>query len=696
MENRICPQCRATYPIEAPPGLCPRCLLKAGLYDSGERSLESVAPTTPNVAKQAFAPPTVDELGGCFPQLEILELVGVGGMGAVYKVRQRRLDRLAALKIIRPDNSNDASFAARFNREAKTLARLSHAHIVSIYDFGDAELAAPGIVSRKLYYFLMEYVAGSNLRQSMQNGLFRPNQALAIVPQICDALQYAHDVGIVHRDIKPENILLDKKGNIKIADFGLAKLTAGDPEDLRLTGTHQVVGTPRYMAPEQMQGLQAVDHRADIFSLGVVFYEMLTGQVPVGHFEAPSKRVQVDVRLDEIVLRSLASAPERRYQHACEIKTDVQSLTCNQLDSVSNSVAQSLSAYPTQNAEIDDADERKRSAELAEIAPDWLQFPIAALFALAWVVIAVLWNFKWLGLAMGVAAMTAAAYGIHLWLLAYRPQLKRELDREGKWTRAARRLVAAFLFSLGVVALVWFQVAVGDAITTASLTDSIDKNQELEFIHRAGHGDLVAQDVHGISSFIIFQLPTIFMAALLALSLLLSGAMTLFETRRYRYMWKHSWAPSISIAAWCVAMLIVVHFVHLTMLGYSSASTPSKEFTCNNDFENTKRKLEVWMQDHAYAVSNMQHASLWKSNSQIGQVYTLLTAPSSWFDRFQVSWRYPVLRPLPTIQFRMVTQPNQSIFVELQLPMNLKGSPEEAWWLAQADELRTRLCDESK
>jgi serine/threonine protein kinase len=264
-----------------------------------------------------------------FPQLEILELLGHGGMGAVYKARQPKLDRLVALKIIRPEAAGDPAFAERFNREARLLARLSHPHIVAVYDFGEVSLSAAGAGTndQQLYFFLMEYVDGMNLRQLLQTGELLPEQALAIVPQICEALQFAHDEGIVHRDIKPENILLDKRGRVKIADFGLAKLAASSPQEFTLTGTHQVMGTPRYMAPEQMEGSRAVDHRADIYSLGVVFYEMLTGEVPMGHFDPPSQKVKVDVRLDEVVLRALAREPQRRYQRVSEVKTDVESIS---------------------------------------------------------------------------------------------------------------------------------------------------------------------------------------------------------------------------------------------------------------------------------------------------------------------------------------------------------------------------------
>jgi tetratricopeptide (TPR) repeat protein len=157
------------------------------------------------------------------------------------------------------------------------------------------------------------------------------------VPQICEALQFAHDAGIVHRDIKPENILIDKRGRVKIADFGIAKIIggeggAGSPlpaagQNAVLTETRQAIGTPNYMAPEQLEQPQTVDHRADIFSLGVVFYEMLTGQLPLGKFAPPSSKVEMDARLDEVVLRALERERELRYQHAAEVKTELDTIT---------------------------------------------------------------------------------------------------------------------------------------------------------------------------------------------------------------------------------------------------------------------------------------------------------------------------------------------------------------------------------
>jgi predicted Ser/Thr protein kinase len=264
-----------------------------------------------------FVPPTPEELTKLIPQIEILELLGKGGMGAVYKGRQRSLDRLVAVKILPPESGADSAFAERFAREARALGKLNHPNIVAIHDSGQAN---------GLYYFVMEFVDGTNLRHLLAEKTFSPKEALAIVPQLCDALQFAHDEGIVHRDIKPENILVDKKGRVKIADFGLAKLLGRDPVEGNLTATHQVMGTLKYMAPEQMEGARDIDHRADIYSLGVVFYELLTGQLPLGRFPPPSKKVQIDVRLDEIVLRALEREPQHRYQHAADVKTEVESV----------------------------------------------------------------------------------------------------------------------------------------------------------------------------------------------------------------------------------------------------------------------------------------------------------------------------------------------------------------------------------
>ena len=308
---RKCPQCGTVLARDAAQGMCPECLLRQGLQ------WQDPANTTAHQAGCFVAPP-VDELIGRFPELEVLELLGQGGMGAVYKVRQRMLDRTVAVKILPPAIAADPAFAERFTREARALAKLAHPNIVVVYEAGERD---------GLFYLMMEYVDGINLRQAIQGGKLPANEALAIVPQICDALQYAHEEGIVHRDIKPENVLVDKKGKVKIADFGLAKLLGRSPIDVTLTASHQVMGTLHYMAPEQLEQPLAVDHRADIYSLGVVFYELLTGELPLGRFKLPSERNPLDVRLDAVVLKTLEREPDERYQYASDVKNDVESIS---------------------------------------------------------------------------------------------------------------------------------------------------------------------------------------------------------------------------------------------------------------------------------------------------------------------------------------------------------------------------------
>ncbi len=333
--TKRCSGCQRPLVADAPDGLCPECLMKAGLGSDVDIGPDSQGRS----GQRAFVAPTPEEVARLFPQLEVLGFIGQGGMGAVYKARQKELERVVALKILPPGIGQDPAFAQRFTREAKALAKLSHPGIVTLYEFGKAD---------GLFFFLMELVEGVSLRQLLEGERISTREALAIVPQICDALQYAHDQGVVHRDIKPENILLDRQGRVKVADFGLAKLVgtealppaphhpmeergapappAETPPSAALTAAGKVMGTPAYMAPEQIEHPLAVDHRADIYSLGVVFYEMLTGELPLGRIPPPSRKVQVDVRLDEVVLRALEKEPERRYQRAGEVKTDVETI----------------------------------------------------------------------------------------------------------------------------------------------------------------------------------------------------------------------------------------------------------------------------------------------------------------------------------------------------------------------------------
>lgn len=308
-EGGFCPTCEKPIQDDAPDGICPACVFLGVAEANEERTANSTR----------FDPPGLEEVQAAFPQLEVIELIGSGGMGAVFRARHSKLQREVALKILPSALAGDPDFVERFTREGRVLAKLTHPNIVSVYDFGTSN-------GGEFSFLLMEYVDGVNLRQAMRAGRFTPGEALAIIPRICEALQYAHDQGVLHRDIKPENLLIGDEGNVKIVDFGIAKLVdkSGLGTDPILTRTGVAMpGTPQYMAPEQIEKPAAVDHRADIFSLGVVFYEMLTGELPLGRFGAPSAKSAVNDRVDAIVMRTLEKEKELRQQSADELRTDI-------------------------------------------------------------------------------------------------------------------------------------------------------------------------------------------------------------------------------------------------------------------------------------------------------------------------------------------------------------------------------------
>lgn len=247
-----------------------------------------------------FYAPSVEELQDLFPKLEILELIACGGMGAVYKARQPQLDRFVALKILPPSVGKAQEYAERFRREARAMAQLNHPGVVGIFDFGQAG---------DYFFFVMEYVDGFTLHELIRAGSLEPKKAFSLFLQVCAGLAYAHEKGVVHLDIKPGNIMLDKEGRAKILDFGLASLRRGGETD----GAKEDMGTPDYAAPERFGSDGIVDHRADIYSLGVVLYETLVGKVPKGEFAAASTLSEVDPAVDEVIENCLAPDPEDRY-----------------------------------------------------------------------------------------------------------------------------------------------------------------------------------------------------------------------------------------------------------------------------------------------------------------------------------------------------------------------------------------------
>lgn len=263
-----------------------------------------------------WEPPSAEELEPCFPGYTGFAFIDRGGMGAVYLATQVSLGRRVAVKILPPDMGSDVVFVESFHREAQMLARLQHPHIVAIYDFGCNEAGH--------LFIVMEYVNGSSLQDVSRNK--RPDVAVAleIICQTCEALQFAHDRGVVHRDIKPSNILIDERGKVRVADFGLAKLA--HQETVTTTAKTQgslLAGTPVYAAPEQRRPGGALDHRADIFGLGVTLYEMLTGHLPVGMFDLPSKKVGSPPALDKIIVKALRESPDDRYQRAENMREEV-------------------------------------------------------------------------------------------------------------------------------------------------------------------------------------------------------------------------------------------------------------------------------------------------------------------------------------------------------------------------------------
>ncbi len=308
---------------------------------------------------------------------KVESFLGQGGMGAVYKGVQIRLKRPVAIKIMRRDVGRDHDFEARFEREAQAMAKLNHPNIVSVIDFGEA---GPDYL-----YIVMELIDGADMMDVIRGGQMTQEMALSLLPQICDALQFAHDHGIVHRDIKPSNIMLTRDGRIKMADFGLAKHFDAESSFRTQTGTG--MGTPDYAAPEQFDPSAQIDHRADIYALGVMIYQMITGQLPRGVWKAPSQRSECAPQWDSIVSRAMQSDPSDRYQQASEVKTDVSSISLAGKEGSAGTPARPSSkdgaAAKTQEAvRSDRAPIKSRAPLLVGLITGAAVIAIAAFFAL--------------------------------------------------------------------------------------------------------------------------------------------------------------------------------------------------------------------------------------------------------------------------------------------------------------------------
>lgn len=299
-----CPRCLDPLPGDAPEGLCPTCLLDAGL----QVSLLDSSPGDHG----GFKPPEVRVVDAAFPDFDVRRLIGRGGMGAVYEAFETGLNRTVALKVLPPELAGDPQFADRFMREAKAMALLNHPNVVQIYRAGEQD---------EFLYLVIEYVSGQNLRQLVQAADSLPVDAcLGVLQQIARALAYAHERGVIHRDIKPENILVGANGLVKLADFGLAKLAVNNSLAMTLTRANQALGTPHYMAPEQLERPDEVEEPADIFAFGVVAYELLTGRLPLGRFPDPSQiNPKLNLRYDPVVIRCLETDHADRFANGGEL-----------------------------------------------------------------------------------------------------------------------------------------------------------------------------------------------------------------------------------------------------------------------------------------------------------------------------------------------------------------------------------------
>ena len=315
-----CEECGGQVPRDARTlGLCPRCLM-ARVIDvrrNVRQQMDRLGET---------GEITVQELRELFPQLQVERLIARGGMGWVYKAFDRQRNRPVALKILPMGEGQDVDLLGRFISEARILSRLEHPNIVGAYESGQAG---------ECLYLMMELVPGPSLREILSSGPLGAEEAVAVTMQICNALVYAHERGIVHRDIKPENILLHggeipagpglkdffaRGGRARLVDFGLARPTKGAEHRSAETAPDRYVGTADYVAPETRYRQKAPGAPADIYSLGVVLYEMLVGKLPMGHFALPSKAADAPRRLDRIVLKCLADDSSDRYASAAELK----------------------------------------------------------------------------------------------------------------------------------------------------------------------------------------------------------------------------------------------------------------------------------------------------------------------------------------------------------------------------------------
>ncbi len=261
-----------------------------------------------------FTLPSIEDLQDKFPHHNIERFIAQGGMGAVYLARQTSLNRPVAIKILPKEFGDDEDYRISFETEAKAMAKLNHINLVRIYDFGNMN---------GMLYIIMEFIPGRSLFDTAHGQKVDQLEAARLIVDMSDGLAHAHSAGILHRDIKPANVLIDDQAKPKIVDFGLARPMGDSQTD------GVVFGTPSYTAPEVVDNPYSVDQRSDIFSMGVMLYELLTGGLPGQPFVLASKISQSDIRFDKIIAKAIAPDPEKRYLTADAMSEDLHDLIKN-------------------------------------------------------------------------------------------------------------------------------------------------------------------------------------------------------------------------------------------------------------------------------------------------------------------------------------------------------------------------------